>query len=313
MISMRYHIVSLTAIFLALALGVVLGATKISSPLLAGLQGDKDTLSSDVSSLTETNAELSGRVTSDEKFAASVAALTVRGTLPEASVVLITTTDADPADRDAVLSLLDRAGATVSGQLQLTADVTDPARAEDLRALAAGSLPAGATLPETDDVGATAGGLISALLVSKEDGSAPATPEATTAGLSALSGGGFVVASGTPAAGRSVIVLTGGALTGGSEADRATVIADLSAQLAQTAQGVVLTGRTGSQAATGSVGVVRTDTAASSAVSTVDDVDTASGRLATVLALVEQNGGGVGRYGLGDNAQAQVPSLAVTG
>ena len=34
MISMRYHIVSLAAIFLALALGIVLGATKISSPLL---------------------------------------------------------------------------------------------------------------------------------------------------------------------------------------------------------------------------------------------------------------------------------------
>ena len=34
MISMRYHIVSLAAVFLALALGIVLGATKISSPLL---------------------------------------------------------------------------------------------------------------------------------------------------------------------------------------------------------------------------------------------------------------------------------------
>ena len=42
MISMRYHIVSLAAVFLALALGIVLGATKISSPLLAGLQGDND-------------------------------------------------------------------------------------------------------------------------------------------------------------------------------------------------------------------------------------------------------------------------------
>ena len=40
MISMRYHIVSLAAVFLALALGIVLGATKISSPLLTGLQSD---------------------------------------------------------------------------------------------------------------------------------------------------------------------------------------------------------------------------------------------------------------------------------
>ena len=46
MISMRYHIVSLAAIFLALALGIVLGATKINSPLLQGLQGDNTSLSS---------------------------------------------------------------------------------------------------------------------------------------------------------------------------------------------------------------------------------------------------------------------------
>jgi len=40
MISMRYHIVSLAAVFLALALGIVLGATKIQSPLLAVLRDD---------------------------------------------------------------------------------------------------------------------------------------------------------------------------------------------------------------------------------------------------------------------------------
>ena len=44
---------------------------------------------------------------------------------------------------------------------------------------------------------------------------------------------------------------------------------------------------------------------------TVDNVDTATGRIAAVLGLVEQNGGGVGRYGFGENAQAQVPTLAV--
>ena len=62
---------------------------------------------------------------------------------------------------------------------------------------------------------------------------------------------------------------------------------------------------------TGSVGVVRGDTATSATVSTVDDVDTDTGRIATVLGLVEQNGGGVGRYGFAADAQAQVPTLAV--
>jgi len=111
--------------------------------------------------------------------------------------------------------------------------------------------------------------------------------------------------------GRLVLLLTGAAVTGGSEADRAASIADLAATLKLSAGGVVVAGRSGSEAATGTIGVIRGNAASSAAVSTVDSVDTSSGRLATVLALVEQNGGGVGRYGFGTSAQAQIPTLGV--
>ncbi|MBM9469610.1 copper transporter [Nakamurella leprariae] len=308
---MRYHIVSVAAIFLALALGVVLGATKINSPLLSGLQGDNTSLSSQVSDLAETNAQLTERVADDQQFAGAIGPLAVRGTLPDATVVLLTTADADPADRDAVTSLLTRAGATVTGQLQLTTDLADPNRAAELRSLVTSSLPAGVTLPESPDAGTTVGALLGALLVAREDGSTAASPEAATATLAALTSAGFVTPTGTPAAGRGVVVLTGAAATGGSEADRAAVIADLAAAMEPGSSGVVLAGRTGSQTPTGSVGVVRSDTAATATVTTVDNVDTDTGRLATVLGLVEQFGGGSGRYGIGDNAQAQVPTLAV--
>ena len=40
MISLRYHIISIGAVFLALALGVVLGSTAISDRLLSGLSSD---------------------------------------------------------------------------------------------------------------------------------------------------------------------------------------------------------------------------------------------------------------------------------
>jgi hypothetical protein len=73
----------------------------------------------------------------------------------------------------------------------------------------------------------------------------------------------------------------------------------------------LVAGRTGSAEPTGTVGVIRGDTALSATVTTVDDVDTSSGRVAAVLGLVEQNGGGVGQYGLAENAQAQAPTLAV--
>lgn len=312
MISMRYHIVSLAAVFLALALGIVLGATKISSPLISGLQSDNQNLTSNQQDLAATNSDLTARITSDDKFAGAVGPLAVRGTLPNTGVLLLTTADADPADRDAVQSLLTRSGATVTGQVQLTAELTNPSRADELRTLATQNLPTGATLPEVPQVGSTVGGLLASLLVAKADGSAPASAEQTAAALGALTGSGFVVTSGAVTPARSVVILTGGAQTGGSEADRAAMLADLAAQLKSAAAGVVVAGRSGSATATGVVGVIRADTAKSATVTTVDSVDTASGRVAAVLGLVEQNGGGVGRYGLADTAQAQVPTLALS-
>jgi hypothetical protein len=311
MISMRYHIVSLAAVFLALALGIVLGATKIQSPLLEGLRDDNAELSSQQGELSSTNEELSARITADEKFAGSIGALAVRGTLPKTNVVMVTTESADPGDRDALLSLLNRAGAKVTGQIQLTNDFSDPARAEELRQIAATTLPTGAKLPEVPQAGAVAGGLLSSVLIAGDDGKAIANAEQGKAVLSALQSAGFITVSGDPKAARSVVVLTGAQATGGSEADKAAAVAYFANQLGQTAKGVVVAGRTGSEEPTGTVGVIRGDTALSGTVSTVDNVGADTGRIAAVLALVEQNGGGQGQYGFGANAQAQAPTLAV--
>ena len=148
MISMRYHIVSLAAIFLALALGIVLGATKINSPLLQGLQGDNTSLSTQHDDLTKQNETLTARVSATRSSPVRSAHSRSAAPCRTATVVLITTDTADPADRDAVLSLLTRAGATVTAQIQVTADFADPARADELRTLATQNLPTGATLPE---------------------------------------------------------------------------------------------------------------------------------------------------------------------
>lgn len=311
MISMRYHIVSLAAVFLALALGIVVGATKLSSPLLNDLRSDNADLTNQQGELSSTNSELAARVSADEKFAGSVGALTVRGTLPNTNVVLVTTASADPNDRDAVLSLLNRSGATVTGQIQLTNDFSDPQKADQLRQVAATTLPTGATLPEVPQAGAVAGGLLSSVLLAPAGGAPVANAEQGAAVLAALQSAGFITLTGTPAAGQSVIVLTGAEATGGSEADKAGAVVYFANQLAQTATGVVVAGRTGSEEPTGTVGVIRGDTALSGTVSTVDNVDSDTGRIATVLALVEQNGGGQGQYGFGANATAQAPTLAV--
>ena len=85
MISMRYHIVSIAAVFLALALGIVLGATKINSPLLVGLQSDRELADRRARSALDGQQDARPtRVASDDTFAGSVGTLAVRGTLPGA-------------------------------------------------------------------------------------------------------------------------------------------------------------------------------------------------------------------------------------
>jgi Copper transport outer membrane protein, MctB len=311
MISMRYHIISLAAAFLALALGIVLGATKINGPWLSNLQSDSATLTEQRDQLQTENTDLTSDVAAGQKMAEAVADVAVRGVFqPDPTVVLVTTADASPADRDAVLALLDKAGAKIATQLQLTAAFTDPAKAQELRTLLASNIPAGQTLPEVDDTGTLAASLLSLLVVADGTGSSKATADEATKAFTALTTAGFIQLSGTPAAGRLVIVLTGPAEVGGSEADRAATIAHFATQLKLSAKGVVIAGEEGSESAqVGAVGVVRGDTAASAAVTTIDNVDMPSGRLAAVLGLAEQDGGGSGRYGIAVTAEAMVPTL----
>jgi hypothetical protein len=67
--------------------------------------------------------------------------------------------------------------------------------------------------------------------------------------------------------------------------------------------GTVLAGRDGSASGTAAVAVARSDAALSSAVSTVDDIDSESGRLTSLLALSDLAAGGKpGRYGIGHGA-----------
>ena len=310
MISLRYHVISIAAVFLALALGVVLGSTAISDRLLSGLSTNRDELSRQVSDLQAERNELRARLADADSFDAAVGPRVVSGALRGRTVVLVTTADANPADRDALTGLVRSAGATVTGELQLTDAFTDPSRSDQLSELCTRLLPAGLQLPTASDAGTLAGGLLgSLLLVNPNNGKAQATATETTAVLAGLGDGGFLRVGPQLQPAQLVVVLTGGETRGNSSGDRAGILGRFATQLDRTGGGAVLAGRPGSADGNGPIGVVRADTAASSVLSTVDDVSTAAGRVVTVLALAEQAQGRAGRYGTGGNAQAVVPAI----
>lgn len=311
MISLRYHVISIAAVFLALALGVVLGSTAVSDRLLAGLGADREELSRQVADLQAENNRLVARLADADAFGAAVGPRVAHGLLAGRSVVLVTTADAHPEDRDAVTGLLRSSGATVTGELQLTEAFTDPARSGQLVELTTRLLPAGVQLPTAPDAGTLAGGLLgSLLLLDPATGAPQVTPEETTAVLAGFGDGGFLRAAPQPQPAQLAVVLTGGAASGDGSGDRAGALARFATQLDRSGTGAVLAGRPDSAQATGPIGVVRADTAASSVLSTVDGVHSPAGRLVTVLALAEQTQGRAGRYGVAGNAEAVVPAVA---
>lgn len=311
MITLRYHIISLSAVFLALAVGVVLGSTALSSTLLSGLSDEKGKLAAQVSDLQEQRNALNARLADADAFAGSVGPKIVAGTLAQRSVLVITAADARPADRDALEQLIRQAGATISGELHLTAAFTDPGRSDQLRQLVTRLQPAGATFPVAGDPGTLAGALIGSVLVlDKATARRQSSPDELAAAIAGLTDGGFVQSSPNPQPGQLAVVLTGDQATGDGAGDRAAVLARFAAQLDRSGAGAVLAGDPGSASGTGAIAFVRADTSASSILSTVDNVNTAAGRIATVLALAEQLDGGAGRYGIAGNAQAPAPGMA---
>jgi hypothetical protein len=311
MMSFRYYIVSVTAIFLALALGVVLGSTNVSQRMLSVVAGDRDSLNGQISELSSSQSQLEASQRAGNAFAASVGPAVVRGQLTGRKVVLVSTPDADQADRDAVRQLVAQAGGTLTGELDLTDAVTDPARADSARDLAIRLLPSGAQLNPSADAGSLLGDLVSsALLMRPQDTQPRAAAAQIAAALAGLAQGGFVRAGTRPAPAQLAVVLTGGPFKGADAADRAATLARFSAELDRAGSGVVVAGRTGAEGSNGAVGVIRADSVMSSTVTTVDGVQSAVGRVATVLALREQADGRAGRYGSGSSAQAPIPGAS---
>jgi len=104
-ISLRYHAVSIAAVFLALAVGVVLGASGVSDRLLSAVSAERDDLDGQLRALSAERDDLAAGVRAADEFALRVGPAAVRGQLDGRSVVLVTA-GAEPADRDAVTALV---------------------------------------------------------------------------------------------------------------------------------------------------------------------------------------------------------------
>ncbi|MCW2660903.1 MAG: hypothetical protein JWP83_2055 [Mycobacterium sp.] len=307
MISLRQHALSLAAVFLALAVGVVLGSGFLSDTLLSSLRDEKRDLYTQISGLNDQKNAMNEKLAAANNFDNQLVGRIVHDALGGKSVVVFRTPDARDDDVATVSKFIGQAGGTVTGTVSLTQEFVDANSAEKLRTVVNSSiLPAGQQLStKLVDQGSQGGDLLGiAMLINANPATPPVDDAQRDTVLASLRDTGFITYQ--PAdhigAANAALVVTGGALPQDA-GNQGVSVARFSAAMAPHGSGTLLAGRDGSATGGAAVAVARADAGMSSAISTVDDTDAAPGRITAVLGLHDLiNGGHVGQYGTGHGA-----------
>lgn len=315
MIDFRYHLVSLVAVFLALAVGIVLGAGPLRTSVGAALTDEVGSLRSQDARLRARVADRDADLRQRDAFIAAATGPLVAGTLAGTSVAVVTLPGAAGAEVSAVTGALETAGATVTGRLAVQDTWVDPGQATFRRTLAAQAAPYLDPRPPADADATTELAQALAQAVVTADPAAPAPPAGSGRlnGLQLLRTAGLVEYGSAPPAPASAAVVLGGPHRAGTSAgasaspsgggpDWSPLVAALDAG----GRGAVLAAPRSATAGGGALAAVRAHVPGG--VSTVDSADTPMGVAATVLALAQQVAGGSGQYGSGPGASAPLPS-----
>jgi hypothetical protein len=335
-INFRYHVVSLTAVFLSLAVGLVLGSTVLNGPMLDGLESRVNTMTRENSQLREQVGHLEEEVNREQVWATEVAPHLLSGALTGRRVGLLVTPSGEEYV-EGVLQKLELADASVTGTLSITDKFTHPQhRLNELLDLSQRSLPIsvdGDALPHNSDGVETSAALLAAVLFdhgppvtipgpdgtdetgSTENGddgepeplsTVPADDRRTV--LAAYTNLDYLEREDWEQPAELIVVVTGLPVSESDADERNDAILTTVTQFGLT--GPVVVAGVG-QAGDGNVVTgVRTHPELADTISTVDNAGTPQGQVTTGLAVVAHLTGDVGHYGSGDRAESMVPELS---
>ena len=145
MITFRYHVVTLVAVFMAIGLGVLFGATFIDQNIVDSLRAAQARLGDRNETLRSRIVDLENENEALQAFTGSTRDLLVRGSLRDVPVVLVTFESTPGEALDAVRQTLTLAEARTEGQITL-ANRLD-LRSEENRDALAGVLGSSSTDP----------------------------------------------------------------------------------------------------------------------------------------------------------------------
>lgn len=312
MIDFRYHLVSIISIFLALAVGIVLGAGPLQGNLGSQLTDQVSALRAEKQDLNESLAASERRVAAGDDYASAVSERVIAGSLPGHKVVVLVLPSADGTLVGLVEEAVTASGATLNGTVTLGSDWFDPALAADrAEAASAAASTLGISSPLSGDALLAEG--LARLTVSTDVVSAS---ESRAAALKTLTDADLVTSS-TERLEPADLAIIVSAPFAGDEAEvqrRAETIRTLARFVADSSAGAVVAGpepvrAAGQPATSDAVAAVRTVDATARLISTVDHASDPSGPAIVVLALQAELAGEVGHYGTADGATATTPRV----
>ena len=323
MIDFRYHLVSIVAVFLALAIGIVLGSTELQGPTYNFLNRTTAKLQTELDQATSQRDTAQQQASEGELYAQAIEPAVLHNLLTGQRLLIVTEPGAQSSVVSGINSAAIEAGATVTGQINLAPKFFDTS-ATTQDSLNQTTLDVAQTASITLDPSATYQQQAAQVIASEILTTSPASPNGQPASdpganagtmLQAYAASQFLSTTGQPAtpATLAIVVTPQNAPSDGSADPLDQVLIPLVQELAAKSSATVVAGSSSGSGAGSPIAVLRSNNVASQ-VSTVDDADLVSGQTVAIQALAMLLGGGkAGSYGFAANgATAVAPSPAPT-
>jgi hypothetical protein len=316
-IDFRYHLVSIVAVFLALAIGIVVGSTALKPAAIGVLQQTAAQERKQIDALIAQNAGLKQQRDAGQQLAAASEHLLLHGLLDGQRAVLVEAPGAPGGVTNGVAAALTQAGAVVTGRLQVQQQFFSTGTQATLDTLNHQLTPAGVTLNTVTAQAQAAELIASAIMTNTPPSQIPlsASDSVDAAILNGYAAGGFLsISSGklTARATLAVVIIPASPPSTSDTNTEAQNLVTLAQQLSLASSGSVLAGQLTGSGPGSAIDVLRTSSHAGQ-VSSVDDADYTTGQIVVAQALAKQlSGGRPGNYGSLPGASAAAPSPAPT-
>ena len=309
MIDFRYHLVSLISVFLALAVGVVLGAGPLQNSLGTALNDQVTALRENRNATQAKLEQTETAVNERDSYITQAATSLLPGTLASKNVAMVLLPDAKAEDADAIAAQLKNAGATVTGRVSLTSTWVDLSR-ENYRSTFSGQVQGHLGSTNSKDANGILGEALAKALTANDDSSRVLMDMLSV--TVDKSGTPFISVDSTPTAAAEMIVVVGprpqassgkGATVEASPGEDPKAWAKALEGTAGRAPTVVVGSADGDG---GVVGIIRSEKAK---VTTIDSVGQVAASVSTPLALASTRAGTTGHYGFDKGAEAVMPPV----